>query len=310
MIDQNKLPATVYTGSTGKQFGHASVGGHLFMASLLSGGQLESALLDEGFIRDGSIDCVEGVKYDFRMSPIVLKAKFGTPINIDKLPESERAQVTVEPGEVVFVRTVEQLALPNDVMAVLSPKRKLSHQGIIVLGGLSVDPRYAGPLFVGLYNFSSTPFPLQPGKKLIAALFYQLSGTELMDFAVPEATGDGDFPEELVTLIRNYKPVELSAITSATEDLKKRLDALVSEFRDDRTWKHDFQEGLDRQTKQIDKLLEGLKEEKDARKDEDTALRSRLDSMTDLFSVFKIGWVIAALLVAAALGYWVPKAFE
>jgi deoxycytidine triphosphate deaminase len=115
--------------------------------------------------------------------------------------------MTVEFGEVVFVLTMEQLDLPNNIMAVLSPKRKLSHHGIIALGGFCIDPLYKGPLWIGLYNFSSTAFPLKSGRKLIAALFYELMGDELTDFSVPESAGQGDFPDELVDLIRNYKPV-------------------------------------------------------------------------------------------------------
>ena len=37
-------------------------------------------------------------------------------------------------------------------------------------------------------------------------------------------------------------------------------------MRNDQTWKRDFQYVLDRQTKQIDKLLDDLQEEKQARK--------------------------------------------
>lgn len=135
------------------------------VATLITSELLNKALKPGGFLREGSPNCVEGAKYDFRMSPLILKASFGTPINLDKLPEDQRAQVKVEPGEVVFVRTIEKLALPNDTIAMLSPKRKLSHQGIIALGGFAVDPKYVGPLFVGLYNVSSTPFHLQSGKK-------------------------------------------------------------------------------------------------------------------------------------------------
>ncbi|MGH6801014.1 MAG: dCTP deaminase domain-containing protein, partial [Methylocella sp.] len=125
---------------------------------MITGDRLSKALEPGGFLLGGSAACVEGAKYDFRMSPIILKASFGTPVNLDKLPEDQRAQVKVESGEVVFVRTLETLALPNDIIAMLSPKRKLSQQGIIALGGFAVDPKYRGPLFVGLYNFSSTPF--------------------------------------------------------------------------------------------------------------------------------------------------------
>ena len=237
------------------------------------------------------------------MSPVILKASFGTPVDLGELPADQRAQVRVEPGEVVFVRTIEKLNLPNNVIAVLSPKRKLSHQGIIVLGGFAIDPKYRGPLFIGLYNFSSTPFNLQAGRKLIAAMFYELAEAEVTEFPVPEPMGEEEeFPDELVTLIKNYKPVELKWVTDALTETQRRLDALSSEVHSDQTWKREFQEALDRQTSQIDKLLEGLKEEKEARKDEDKAIRTKLEGMSNFFTSAKLIWVIGYTAVALLLG--------
>jgi deoxycytidine triphosphate deaminase len=281
------------------------------VAKLITGEHLRAALADGGFIKNGAPSSVEGAKYDFRMSPIILKSSFGSPVNLANLTEEQRALVRVEPGEVVFVRTIERLELPNTVTAVLSTKRKLSHQGIIALGGFCIDPLYKGPLFVGLYNFSSTPFPLQSGKKLIAALFYELSGDEVTDFPTPESVPDDDFPDELKNLIRNYKPVELKGLTEALSTLHAQFLALQDEVRDDRTWKRDFRDALDQQTKQIDKLLEGLQEEKEARKGEDVAIRSKLEGMSSLFTtarvVWTIIWTIAALLIGAFLGPYISR---
>src|SRR4029077_11978184 len=292
-----------------------STQGRAPLATLLTGEHLVKALEPTGFIRDGVATCVEGAKYDFRMSPLILKASFGTPVNLERLPEDQRASITVEPGEVVFVRTIEKLALPNNIIAVLSPKRKLSHQGIITLGGFAIDPRYRGPLFIGLHNFSSTPFHLQPGRKLIAAMFYELSGTEVCQFPVPEPMGEHDeFPDELVGLIKNYKPVELKWVVEALGEAQKRIDTSSAELHDDRSWKREFQDALESHNKQIESLIEGLREERDARKVEDTSIKSTLATMGDTFSIFRSAWVVVALLVTAILsgffGWLIPRLME
>jgi deoxycytidine triphosphate deaminase len=293
----------------------AQAGDGRSVANLITGDRLKAAVATGGFIQDGNPTSVEGAKYDFRMSPQILKASFGTPINLEKLPEDQRAQVKVEPGEVVFVRTIERLVLPNNVIAVLSPKRKLSHQGIIVLGGFAIDPKYRGPLFVGLYNFSSTPFHLQAGRKLIAAMFYELTEPEIMEFPTPEPMGEHDeFPDELVTLIKNYKPLEIKWVSDAISDTQRRLDALSAEFHDDRSWKREFQEALESHNKQIERLIDGLREERDARKSDDAAIKSTLQGMGDTFTVFRSVWVIIALIVTAILsgffGWLIPKMME
>jgi hypothetical protein len=143
-------------------------------------------------------------------------------------------------------------------------------------------------------------------------MFYELADAEVCEFSVPAPMGeDDDFPDELVTLIKNYKPVELKGLTEAVAHLQGQLDSLQDEVRDDRTWKRDFRNALDEQTKQIDKLLEGLQEEKSARKEEDAAIKTKLESMSDTFAGLRLVWVLVAILVAAILGgvadHYVPK---
>src|SRR5437016_3624732 len=117
----------------------SSTGGEVGMARVITGEQLERAVRDQTFIKGGDPRCAEGVKYDFRVGTRVLKASVGQPIDMLSIPEAERF---VDPGEVVFVLTQERLDLPRDMIAVLSQKRKLSHQGIQVLGGFCIDPLY------------------------------------------------------------------------------------------------------------------------------------------------------------------------
>jgi len=205
------------------------------VTTLVTGDRLRKAVEHGTFIKGGDVSSVEGVKYDLRMGSRVLKAAYSQPINMDELPAIERSAMSVDPGEAVFVLTQKHLDLPANSIAILSPKRRLAHGGIIVLGGLSVDPLYNGPLWIGLYNFSSTPFPLHAGRKIIAAMFYELSGSELADFSVPDAAGTGDFPDELITLIKNYKPIELKSLADSLASTQKRLDDLTNELRDDRS---------------------------------------------------------------------------
>jgi dCTP deaminase len=152
------------------------------MPRLITGERLKQAVEGGTFIINGDPSGVEAVKYDFHMGSSVLKALYGQPKDIDKIPEEER---WVDPGEAVFLLTREKLDLPANMIAILTPKRKLAHSGIMMLGGLAVDPCYKGHLLLGLYNFSSTKYPLRPGAKLIAAVFYELDGPEVCDVGAP-----------------------------------------------------------------------------------------------------------------------------
>jgi deoxycytidine triphosphate deaminase len=273
-----------------------SIGGGSTMAHMITGEELCNATRDSGFIEHGSVKCAEGVKYDFRLGGRILKAAFKRPVNYEGLTETDKARMVVEPGEVVFVLTEERLNLPNDIVALLSTKRKLSHAGIQVLGGFCVDPGYSGRLLFGLLNLSSTAFPLMPGKKLIAAMFYRLTESERGNFAAPEA-GTDDFPDELVRLIQKYSPVSVASLAETVETVKTELQNLRAEIRSHEEWYNRFKESLDKHDTQIDKLLKGLEVETEARKSGQTELSTGIQNINQVLSFLRgMAWVIVGML--------------
>lgn len=252
--------------------------GEQAMAKVVTGDALKRAVESQSFIKGGNLSCAEGLKYDFRLGTRILKASLSQPVDMNSLPEVERGAMAVDPGEVLFVLTEERVELPSNMMAQLSPKRKLSHEGILVLGGLCINPLYRGKLLVGLYNFSSTRFPLRPGKKLIAAVFYELIEEEIGQFE-PIETSIEDFPDELVRLIQNYRPVVLQTLQESLSETQRQLTALRNEITSGLDWQKQFQSSLDRHDGQIDKLLRGLGDEKDNRKEAERDFREQISAI-------------------------------
>jgi deoxycytidine triphosphate deaminase len=247
------------------------------MPRLIPERELKVAVIKGTFIKNGVVENAESVKYDFRMGSRVLKAKYQQPIDLAELAPEDRASLCVEPGEVVFALTEERLDLPKNVIATLSPKRKLSHDGILVLGGFCVDPLYRGRLLVGMYNFSSTRFPLRAGKKLIAAIFYELSDAELDQFKPPEAAIE-DFPDELTRLMQSYTPVSNTDIVQKMLRLQADFEALRAELHDREDWFNRFEEAITKHDALITRILDGLEKEKDQRVDAETSLRREIGS--------------------------------
>ncbi|MEK7993950.1 MAG: hypothetical protein AAB403_09130 [Planctomycetota bacterium] len=231
------------------------------MARMLTGQRLREAVENGTFIQGGDVACAEGVKYDFRLSSRILKAKFGRPMEASEVVASD---LFVEPGEMVFVLSEERLRLAPNMVAELSPKRKLSHAGVLAIGGFCIDPRYQGRLLIGLFNFSSTRFPLIPGKKVIAATFHELQEDECGEFPEPETPVE-DFPDELVAVMQKYSPIAVQSVAESVEKLRDELDALRKEIRSHDEWYRRFEELLDRHDKQIGDLLRGLDAEVHAR---------------------------------------------
>ena len=221
---------------------------------------IKEAIKNNTFIINGKLKNAEGLKYDFCMGSLVLKSEYPKPININKLSEVERGKIAVEPGEVVFVLSEEILNLPNNIKAILSPKRKLSHDGIIILGGFCVDPLYNGRILIGLYNCSSKPFPLMPGKKLIAALFYKLENDEIDKFMKPEGIMD-EFPRELLNVMGKFKSISLQQLMKEIKNLQINFDNLKKDYKDKEEWFEKFQENLDKQEKRINEIINLIEKE-------------------------------------------------
>jgi deoxycytidine triphosphate deaminase len=275
------------------------------VAELVTGDHLREAVEQGTFIKRGDVACAEGVKYDFRLSPHILKAAFRRPIDATHLSASEKKELLVEPGEVVFILTEETLDLPNDTMAQLSPKRKLAHAGILTLGGFAVDPGYRGPLLIGLFNFSSTPFPLIPGKKIIAATFYRLVGSEVPATAAPVESLTG-FPDELVAVMQKYQPVAIQSVAESVRRLQGDLVALQGEVRSHLDWYNQFKAALETNSKQISELTGDIQAESEVRrKGEDELTRGLHEVKGSLTFLKGAAWVIAGILgagLAVAVG--------
>ena len=219
------------------------------MADIIGEKELRRFVKENTIIQNGDASCAEGIKYDFRLGSRFLKAGFNSPKSYDEL--NARDAAIVEPGEVVFVLTNERVELPLDISVQLHEKRKLSHDGINLLGGRGIDPGYKGYLVFGIHNVAGSIFRLQPERKLVGATFYRLTENEIVDpDKLPEPLED--FPERLLDLIENYKPVNPITISSKLSEIQGRInedkgellrrvddiDSKISEV-DDRTKKID-----------------------------------------------------------------------
>jgi hypothetical protein len=75
-------------------------------------------------------------------------------------------------------------------------------------------------------------------------MFYELDADEADQFEEPETTEIDDFPDELVALINQYRPVELKGLQDDLLETKRELRALKTDIATDKTWRDDFKRDL------------------------------------------------------------------
>lgn len=194
------------------------------MSKILTANDLKNAIEKQTFIQDGSKECAEGIKYDFRLGTRFLKAYFGRPIDFSEIKSAEEMKkAVVEPGEVVFVLSRERISLPNNVYIQLNPKRSLSQDGIELLGGLTVDPGYEGRLVFGLRNVAGKSYVLRADTKIVGAHFFELTPEEIASEEMKPSTIE-DFPQRLQELIEKYEPVNPQNLAEELRNLKLSFD--------------------------------------------------------------------------------------
>ena len=244
--------------------------GGKYMAKIITGAELRELIEDGKILENADIKCAEGIKYDFRLGSKLLKSYFGDPVDIEKdlVTVEEKNRAVVEPGEVVFVLSKERISLPKDIYIQLNPKRSLSQDGIELLGGLTVDPKYEGYLVFGLKNVAGKPYKLRVGTKIVGANFFRLSESEAIDDEdVPSSIED--FPQRLQELIDKYEPVNPQNLAEELRNLQKAFEDSQNKLTKD----------VEYLKKQVENFVQDLAREAIKREQETKLLTGKLENV-------------------------------
>lgn len=207
------------------------VGENTIMANNITGENLKKLVEEGRVIENGAINNCGPIKYDFVLSDEILKSDFNSPVKLSDLTAEEKRLAVIQPGEVVYVLTKERVNIPSNMYMNLSANRSMSEYGVLTLGGFAVDPGYSGKLMFGLYNYSSTPFTLIPGAKLVGGVFFSFNEEETINSEYLEKPRAIDeFPARLISIISKYSPVGLSSLEESIKAIDNQVNALKQEL--------------------------------------------------------------------------------
>jgi len=128
-------------------------------------------------IRIGELYKVEGKGFlgvEERETPkIKLIAKFDK--KKPKTTTPPPPTVFLQPRTYYLMKTVEKLNLPEDLLALFTPRSTLYRSGVYIFGGQTA-PGYKGELTTGIYNFRDEGFELEMGARVIHIMFFEVKG--------------------------------------------------------------------------------------------------------------------------------------
>ena len=154
--------------------------------SVLSDGTI-TRLVDEGHIRIEPLDpgLVQPASIDLRLGTSfrVFHNHRAAAIDLNDPPRDLTEHVEIDdsspfvihPGEFVLGRTLEQVAIPNDIVARIEGKSSLGRLGLIVHATAGfVDPGFSGTLTLEITNLTRVPIKLYAGKPIAQLSFMTL----------------------------------------------------------------------------------------------------------------------------------------
>lgn len=82
---------------------------------------------------------------------------------------------TIIPGKFYLAKTIENVNMPDNLLAIVKPRTTLFRSGISMRTGFC-PPGYHGELFFGIYNVGEYPFKIEMGSRFAHIVFFEISG--------------------------------------------------------------------------------------------------------------------------------------
>lgn len=92
-----------------------------------------------------------------------------------KYEEGKIVKIILEPEVYYLIKTIEKVNMPQDLLAISTPRSTLFRSGVYIFGG-QVPPGYCGELSMGIYNFRKEPFELEMGARVLHIMFSEVKG--------------------------------------------------------------------------------------------------------------------------------------
>lgn len=94
---------------------------------------------------------------------------------VAKYDAAKKTEVQLKPSTYYLMKTVEDVNMPDDLLAIMTPRSTLFRSGVFIFGG-QVPPGYKGGLNMGIYNFRQEDFRLEMGARVVHIMFFQVKG--------------------------------------------------------------------------------------------------------------------------------------
>ena len=94
---------------------------------------------------------------------------------VAKYEEGRSVRIELKPRVYYAMKTMENVNMPDDLLAIMTPRSTLFRSGVFIFGG-QTPPGYKGGLTMGIYNFRDEKFDLEMGSRVVHIMFFKVEG--------------------------------------------------------------------------------------------------------------------------------------
>jgi deoxycytidine triphosphate deaminase len=185
--------------------------------SVLSDRTLKSQI--SHFLNNGSATQAVHCAYEFTAEKIFKGGRAAEPV--------VGATEFVEPTELVWVRSKENIIVPPDHVGIWVQTQSLSRVGLLLLNNCSlIEPGYSGPLTAVFVNFGQQKVMIKPGTKIAKVIFLKLDSEA--DTLVPPVNDVAKYDAGVLSLVAN-SPDSFMQVRAMAPSLRDRAEKIFAE---------------------------------------------------------------------------------
>jgi dCTP deaminase len=158
---------------------------------------------------------VRQASYDLRLGPASYVVGDDAPIQLNA--EKQR-YVTIAPGQFALLTTLEELCMPEDLLAFITLRNTYKMQGLINVSGFHVDPTHKGILVFAVNNIGPSDIRLRLGDDTFTIFFAEVTGK----IEGERAPFGNDLPLQYVQLLGGSS-ITLSKLQKEFEELRFKM---------------------------------------------------------------------------------------
>jgi len=94
---------------------------------------------------------------------------------VKKYDEKKVSKVVIKPGEFYLIKTIEDVNMPDNLTASITPRSTTYRSGLMIRTG-NVPPGYCGGLTFGLKNEGPVAVTIEMGARIVHIQFHEVAG--------------------------------------------------------------------------------------------------------------------------------------